>query len=54
MTNYLIDASGIGSSPGSAFGASGDGHIRFAFSCSTEQVREASSLLPSVLKAAKK
>ena len=54
MTNYLIDASGIGSSPGSAFGASGDGHIRFAFSCSTEQVREASSLLPSILKAAKK
>jgi len=41
MTNYLIDASGIGSSPGSAFGASGEGHIRFAFSCSTEQVREA-------------
>ncbi len=54
MTNYLIDHSGIGSTPGSAFGASGDGHIRFAFSCSTAQVREASSLLPSVLKAAKK
>ena len=54
MTNYLIDQSGIGSTPGSAFGAAGNGHIRFAFSCSTEQVREASSLLPSVLKAAKK
>ncbi|HEY9152318.1 MAG TPA: pyridoxal phosphate-dependent aminotransferase [Anaerolineales bacterium] len=54
MTNYLIDTSGIGSTPGSAFGAAGDGHIRFAFSCSTEQVREASALLPSVLKAAKK
>lgn len=54
MTDYLIDQSGIGSSPGSAFGAAGDGHIRFAFSCSTAQVREASSLLPSVLKAAKK
>ena len=54
MTDYLIDASGIGSSPGTAFGASGEAHIRFAFSCSTDQVREASSLLPSVLKAAKK
>ncbi len=52
MTNYLIDHSGIGSSPGSAFGAAGEGHIRFAFSCSTGQVREASALLPSVLKAA--
>ena len=54
MTDYLIDQSGIGSSPGSAFGAAGEGHIRFAFSCSTQQVHEASSLLPSVLKAAKK
>ncbi|HUH98830.1 MAG TPA: pyridoxal phosphate-dependent aminotransferase [Anaerolineales bacterium] len=54
MTNYLIDQSGIGSTPGSAFGAAGDGHIRFAFSCSTAQVREAASLLPAVLKAAKK
>lgn len=54
MTNYLIDQSGIGSAPGSAFGAAGEGHIRFAFSCSTEQVREASALLPSALKAAGK
>jgi aspartate aminotransferase len=54
MTNYLIDQAGIGSTPGSAFGAAGNGHIRFAFSCSTGQVREASSLLPSVLKTAKK
>jgi aspartate/methionine/tyrosine aminotransferase len=53
MTNFLIDRSGIGSSPGSAFGAAGRGHIRFAFSCSTDQVREASSLLPSVLKSAR-
>ncbi len=54
MTNYLIDQSGIGSAPGSAFGAAGQGHIRFAFSCSTEQVREAATLLPSVLKSAGK
>ncbi len=52
MTNYLIDRSGIGSSPGSAFGAAGVGHIRFAFSCSTEQVEEAARLLPGALRAA--
>lgn len=52
MTNYLIDQAGIGSSPGSAFGAAGQGHIRFAFSCSTEQVEEAARLLPQVLASA--
>jgi aspartate aminotransferase len=52
MTNYLIDKAGIGSSPGSAFGAAGAGHIRFAFSCSTQQVEEAAQLLPEVLHAA--
>jgi aspartate aminotransferase len=52
LTNYLIDRAGIGSSPGSAFGAAGEGHIRFAFSCSTEQVAEAARLLPDVLRAA--
>ena len=51
MTNYLIDKAGIGSSPGSAFGAAGEGHIRFAFSCSTDQVEEAARLLPSTLQA---
>jgi aspartate aminotransferase len=49
MTNYLIDKAGIGSAPGSAFGAAGAGHIRFAFSCSTDQVEEAARLLPSTL-----
>jgi aspartate aminotransferase len=52
MTNYLIDKAGIGSSPGSAFGESGTGHIRFAFSCSTQQVEEAARLLPETLRAA--
>jgi aspartate aminotransferase len=51
MTNYLIDKAGIGSSPGSAFGAAGAGHIRFAFSCSTDQVEEAARLLPPTLQA---
>ena len=53
MTNYLIDQAGIGSAPGSAFGPANEDYIRFAFSCSTDQVREAAGLLPSVLQAAK-
>lgn len=54
MTNYLIDKAGIGSSPGSAFGAAGAGHIRFAFSCSTDQVEEAARMLPETLQSAGK
>jgi aspartate aminotransferase len=54
VTNYLIDKAGIGSAPGSAFGAAGAGHLRFAFSCSTAQVEEAAGLLPEVLSAAGK
>jgi aspartate aminotransferase len=53
MTNYLIDQAGIGSAPGSAFGPANESNIRFAFSCSTDQVRAAAELLPSVLRAAK-
>lgn len=49
VTNYLIDKSGIGSAPGSAFGSAGAGHVRFAFSCSTAQVEEAARILPEVL-----
>lgn len=49
MTNYLIDTAGIGSSPGSAFGPAGGGHIRFAFSCPTSQVEEAANVLPEIL-----
>lgn len=52
MTNYLIDQAGIGSAPGSAFGTSGAGHIRFAFSCSTAQVETAARLIPEVLRKA--
>lgn len=50
VTNFLIDKAGIGSAPGSAFGLQGRGHVRFAFSCSTDQVDEAAGLLPDVLK----
>ncbi len=31
MTNYLIDQVGVGTSPGIAFGLSGEGYVRFAF-----------------------
>jgi len=49
FTNSLIDRAGIGSAPGDVFGPSGAGHVRFAFSCSTQQVVEAAALLPEVL-----
>lgn len=40
MTNFLIDQGGIGSSPGVAFGASGEGYVRFAFTVSREDLIE--------------
>jgi aspartate aminotransferase len=49
MTEYLIEKAGIGSAPGVAFGPAGAGHIRFAFSCSTDQVVEAAQLLKQIL-----
>lgn len=49
MTEYLIDKIGVGSAPGSVFGPAGEGHVRFAFSCSTEQVEEAAKLLEGFL-----
>lgn len=51
MTRYLIEHSGIGSAPGEVFGPSGAGHIRFAFSCSTDQVVQAAGLLREQLSA---
>jgi aspartate aminotransferase len=48
VTEHLL-THGIGSAPGEVFGPAGAGHVRFAFSCATEQVRAAASLLPSVL-----
>ncbi len=36
---------GIGSAPGEVFGPGGTGHIRFSFSCSTEDVKLAADLL---------
>jgi aspartate aminotransferase len=41
MTNYLIDAAGIGTSPGIAFGRTGDRYVRFAFTAAREELVEA-------------
>jgi aspartate aminotransferase len=50
MTDYLIERSGVGSAPGEVFGPAGTGHIRFAFSCSTDQVVEGAALLSQTLR----
>ncbi|MBI5543142.1 MAG: aminotransferase class I/II-fold pyridoxal phosphate-dependent enzyme [Deltaproteobacteria bacterium] len=49
MTDFLLER-GIGSAPGEVFGPSGAGHIRFAFSCSTEQVVAGAVALEQALK----
>ncbi len=50
MTEYLIERAGVGSVPGDAFGPASGRHVRFAFSCSTEQVVEAAALLRQALR----
>ncbi len=40
MTNCLIDQAGIGTSPGVAFGPSGEGYVRFAFTAAPETLIE--------------
>ena len=50
MTDFLIDKAGVGSAPGEVFGPAGAGHIRFAFSCPTDQVAEGARLLRQILK----
>jgi aspartate aminotransferase len=49
MTEHLIEQAGVGSAPGEVFGPAGAGHVRFAFSCSTEQVVEGARLLRQIL-----
>lgn len=49
MTSYLIDEAGVGSAPGEVFGPAGRGHVRFAFSCASEQVQRAAGLLARLL-----
>jgi aspartate/methionine/tyrosine aminotransferase len=40
MTNYLIDQAGVGTSPGIAFGPSGEGYVRFAFTLDRQTLTE--------------
>ena len=49
MTQYLIEAGGVGSAPGEVFGPAGAGHIRFAFSCATDHIERAAAARPTLL-----
>ncbi len=49
MTNYLIDQGGVGCAPGTAFGPSGAGHVRLAFSCDSAQVKAATAAMRKLL-----
>lgn len=49
MTNYLIDKGGVGCSPGTAFGPSGAGRVRLAFSCDKPQVEAAAKIIRNLL-----
>jgi aspartate aminotransferase len=40
MTNHLIDQVGVGTSPGVAFGPSGEGYVRFAFTLDRQTLIE--------------
>lgn len=48
MAEYILRRTGIGSVPGPVFGSAGRDSLRFAFSASTEKVREASDLLKAL------
>jgi aspartate aminotransferase len=50
----LLAAKGIGSTPGDAFGSSAPNAMRFAFSCSTEMVREGGERLREMLMSGEK
>ncbi|KAA8922195.1 pyridoxal phosphate-dependent aminotransferase [Thermoplasma sp.] len=45
MTSYLLEKTGVGSSPGPVFGPAGEGYIRFAFSAATDHIKEAAEVL---------
>lgn len=49
MTEHLIDKAAVGSAPGEVFGPAGAGHIRFAFSCSTDQIEAAAVAIRELL-----
>ncbi len=50
MTNYLIDQAGVGTSPGIAFGHSGEGYVRFAFTLDRQTLTEALEVMQNLFK----
>ncbi|QEN09651.1 pyridoxal phosphate-dependent aminotransferase [Oceanispirochaeta crateris] len=53
MADYLIQEYGIATVAGSVFGTSGEGHIRIAYSCSTEECTRGVAVLKEALAALK-
>jgi len=51
MGDYLLNEHGIASVAGSVFGASGEGHLRMAYSCSTEECTKGIAKLKAALAA---
>jgi aspartate aminotransferase len=50
MTNYLIDQVGVGTSPGIAFGPSGEGYVRFAFTLDRQTLTESIEVMQDLFK----
>ena len=50
MTNYLIDQVGVGTSPGIAFGHSGEGYVRFAFTLDRQTLTESIEVMQDLFK----
>lgn len=50
MTNYLIDQAGVGTSPGVAFGPSGEGYVRFAFTLDRQTLTESIEVMQDLFK----
>jgi aspartate/methionine/tyrosine aminotransferase len=41
MTEYLLNEAGVATLPGTAFGANGEGYVRFCFANSIENIERA-------------
>jgi len=50
MTDYLIEHGGVGTSPGSAFGPSGEGYIRFAFTLDPKTLTDSLEVMHDLFK----
>ena len=50
MTNYLIDQAGVGTSPGVAFGLSGEGYVRFAFTLDRQTLADSIEVMQDLFK----